>query len=524
MIFGENYLGFEMSREGSESFYSMTPSGEELSTKFHCATENEINKAAEKAQEAFLVYRKTDAEKRAVFLENIGKQIMALGDELLERCAAETALPLGRLQGERGRTVNQLNLFAQVLREGSWVDARIDTAIPDRQPIPKSDIRLMNMAIGPVAVFGASNFPLAFSVAGGDTASALAAGCPVIVKGHPAHAGTSDLVAQAVIAAAKESGMPDGVFSLVQGNTNAVGGALVKHKHIKAVGFTGSYGGGKALFDIAAQRPEPIPVFAEMGSVNPVFILPSTLEKNGADIASALVGSIALGVGQFCTNPGLVFAQGSEALESFEKALAENANGVGAAEMLTATIKNTYNTRVDQYKKMEMLEELTDNKDSTQKVTPSIFKTDVAKFAKEESLSEENFGPSSILVEASAEEEIYEVARNLEGHLTATILGDEADLEKHADLIAILEQKVGRLIINGYPTGVEVCHSMVHGGPFPATTAPSTTSVGTKAIERFVRPVCYQNFPDNLLPNPLKNSNPDGIWRLVNGERTKEAL
>lgn len=524
MIFGENYLGEEKSKAGKDTFVSITPQGEKLPTEFHCATEEEINLAAEKAQAAFFVYRKTNAEERAIFLENIGKQILALGDALLERCNKETALPLARLQGERGRTVNQLNLFAQVLREGSWVDARIDTAIPDRQPIPKSDIRQMNVALGPVAVFGASNFPLAFSVAGGDTASALAAGCPVIVKGHPAHAGTSELVAQAIIEAAKESGMPDGIFSLVQGNTNQVGETVVKHANIKAVGFTGSYRGGRALFDIAAQRPEPIPVFAEMGSVNPVFILPSSLEKNTSDIASALVGSIALGVGQFCTNPGLVFTQKSPATQNFENALIEGVKGVSGAEMLTGNIKKAYTERISEYRQMEVLQELTDNGENDPLITPAVFKTNMAQFMEEKLLSEENFGPSSILVETGSDEEVYEAAKKLEGHLTATIIGDENDLKQYAPLIDILDQKVGRLIINGYPTGVEVCHSMVHGGPYPATTAPSTTSVGTKAIERFVRPVCYQNFPDTMLPDGLKNANPQRIWRLVDGELTKASV
>ncbi|MEM9141835.1 MAG: aldehyde dehydrogenase (NADP(+)) [Bacteroidota bacterium] len=524
MILGANYIGFETSKEGNTSFFASTPAGDELSTPFFCATENEIDRASEMAQEAFLIYRKSKSGKRAVFLENIGKQIMALGDTLLERCSQETALPLGRLQGERGRTVNQLNLFAKLLREGSWVDARIDTALPDRQPIPKPDIRQMNTAIGPVAVFGASNFPLAFSVAGGDTASALAAGCPVIVKGHPAHAGTSELVARAIVEAARESGMPEGVFSLVQGNTNAVGERLVQNPNIKAVGFTGSYRGGKALFDIAAQRAEPIPVFAEMGSVNPVFILPSALEKNGTAIASALVGSIALGVGQFCTNPGLVFARKSQALPGFQTALQASARNVAPAEMLTGSIKKVYQNTLANYREMDVLEEVTENGDSSPLVAPSIFKTDAAQFMKEGMLSEENFGPSSILVEAGSDEEIYKAAKALDGHLTATIIGDGDDFEKYASLIDILDLKVGRLIINGYPTGVEVCHSMVHGGPFPATTAPATTSVGTKAIERFVRPVCYQNFPENLLPEALKDSNPQQIWRLVNGEYTKAVV
>ncbi|MBT8221430.1 MAG: aldehyde dehydrogenase (NADP(+)), partial [Bacteroidia bacterium] len=490
------------------------------------ADETRINQVVLEATRAFDIYRKKTKEDIANFLDIAADEIVNLGDELLERCHLETALPLARLQGERGRTVNQLKLFAKVVREGSWVDARIDTAIPDRSPLPKPDIRHMLIPLGPVAVFGASNFPLAFSVAGGDTASALAAGCPVVFKGHPAHPGTSELVANAIIKAAEESGMPKGTFSLVQGNTNTVGEALVSHPEIKAVGFTGSHTGGMALYDLAQDRLEPIPVFAEMGSVNPVFILPGILQEKAEEIGNGLATSITLGVGQFCTNPGLAFVQKSESAEQFTNTLSQKIDATSASTMLTQGIKNAYVRGIQRTKAIDGVQSLASgiSVEAPNMATPMVFKTTIAEFDNNNRLSKENFGPSSLVVEANTKDQILDAARNLEGHLTATVHGNASDFEAYRELFDILEKKVGRVIINGYPTGVEVCHAMVHGGPYPATSAPQSTSVGTNAIKRFVRPVCYQDYPTSLLPDALKDENPLNIWRMVNGEMSRDSI
>ena len=523
-ISGEHIIASTFTSSKNHAFQAMNPvSGETLPTEFHEASEAEINQAAERAEEAFQVYRKKSGKEKAKFLDKIGEEIMALGDELLTRCEQETGLPPGRLQGERGRTVNQLNLFAQLLRDGTWVDARIDQAQPDREPLPKPDIRQMHIALGPVGIFGASNFPLAFSVAGGDTASALAAGCSIVVKGHPAHPGTCELVGRAITKAVEATGMPKGVFSLVQGTTIEVGQALVKHPLIKAVGFTGSFRGGKALFDAANQRPEPIPVYAEMGSINPVFVLPGALKERSEQIAEGLVGSVTLGVGQFCTNPGLV---ASIASDDTENLLTKTREGIAASEtgaMLTGRISEAYHEGADRMKQTSGVEALGQGKsaDVAAPSHPYVFRSTVQNFAEQKNLSEEVFGPSTLHVSAQSKEELMILAQQLEGHLTATLHATDDDLREYANLVAILERKVGRLLINGFPTGVEVCHSMVHGGPYPATTDARTTSVGTLAIKRFSRPVCYQNFPQFALPDELKNDNPLGIWRLVDGEMMK---
>lgn len=508
-------------------FYAINPAtNTPIDKPFTVADETEINNKVESAEAAFDVYRKMDKASIANFLDTAADEIMNLGDVLLETCELETALPIARLQGERGRTVNQLKLFASVVREGSWVDARIDTAQPDRSPIPKPDIRHMLIPLGPVAVFGASNFPLAFSVGGGDTASALAAGCPVVVKAHPAHPHTSEMVANAFSKAAKKCNMPDGVFSLVQGNTNSVGELLVKHPKIKAVGFTGSFTGGMALYDIANDRPEPIPVFSEMGSANPVFILPNAQKENSESIAAGLATSISMGVGQFCTNPGLVFLEKDDATSNLTRSLNNNMAEIPSGTMLTMGIKDAYDKGVMAIDALEEVEVLAEGKkaEGENNVQSKVFKTSSETFSAHTLLAEENFGPSSILVEAQTKAQIIDAAKKLKGHLTATVHGTEADLEAYKDLLDILEKKVGRILINGYPTGVEVCHSMVHGGPYPATTAPQSTSVGTNAIKRFVRPVCYQNYPDQLLPAALKNTNPQGIWRLVDGSLSKDKI
>ena len=476
--------------------------------------------ACELAAKAFSEYRKKSGVEKAKFLEQIALEIEALGDELLTRAQAESGLPLARLTGERGRTTGQLRLFAEYLRDGSWVNARIDTALPDRQPLPRPDLRQMLRPLGPVGVFGASNFPLAFSVAGGDTASALAAGCPVVVKGHPAHPGTSKLVGEAISRAVTVCDMPNGTFSIVQGRTVAVGMAIVEHPAIKAVGFTGSFRGGKALFDAAARRPEPIPVYAEMGSTNPIFFLPKILQEKGGALALAYVNSVTLGVGQFCTNPGLAVVQQSTEAKTFVEEAGKAVTKSQPAAMLTQGIQRAFTTgigRLSQARGVQILAQGTAI-ESFAHGTPTLLTTTADTLLANPEIAEEVFGPSSVVIEADSREQLLAVARGLEGHLTATVYGTDDELLDYTDLLEILEQKVGRVLINGFPTGVEVSHAMQHGGPYPAATDSRSTSVGTNAILRFARPVCYQNFPDALLPDELKASNPLRIWRLVDGK------
>jgi NADP-dependent aldehyde dehydrogenase len=412
-------------------------------------------------------------------------------------------------------------MFAAVAREGSWVDARIDTAIPDRQPVPKPDLRRMLVPIGPVAVFGSSNFPLAFSVAGGDTASALATGNPVIVKAHSGHPGTSELVAEAVIRAVEACGLPDGVFSMLHGAGRVIGTALVRHPLTRAAGFTGSREAGRALFDAAAARPDPIPVFAEMSSVNPVFILPEAMRERGAAIAEGLTGSVTMGVGQFCTKPGLVFGLGGERFEEFQTALAARLGAVPPATMLHAGIAESYRTGLAHATAVggvAVIARSTEAADATRMQGEAVVaRTDVATFTTRPELADEVFGPFALLIAGTSMHDLEDVARRLDGQLTATVHGTPADLDAARPLLAILERKAGRLIINGFPTGVEVCSSMHHGGPYPATTDVRFTSVGTAALLRFVRPVCYQNFPAELLPEALRDENPLKIRRTVNG-------
>lgn len=516
---GENFIGRRRSAENKTIFQAVNPATNEiLEPLFHEATAKEVNEAVEMADSAFRVYSKKSGKEKAEFLEAIGDEIMALGDDLIQRCMQESGLTEGRLTGERGRTVNQLTLFADVVREGSWVDARIDTGEPD--------VRSMRKSLGPVGVFGASNFPLAFSVAGGDTASALAAGCPIVVKAHPSHPGTCELVAQAIQIAAQKTGMPEGVFSMVHGGSHEVGLAIVRHPKIKAVGFTGSYGGGTALFKEANKRPEPIPVYAEMGSTNPVFILPGAMKERKDNIAEELTGSVSLGVGQFCTNPGLVFYEDSDDATSFQAELAKQVQNVSAGVMLNEGIRNNYQSGLSKLSKIKGIEILAKGKDDANGIRGSaaVLKAPASVYFENQDVEEEVFGPSTVLISSSGKEEIINAAKKLRGHLTATILGTEEDLEEYAELIDILEQKVGRIIFNGYPTGVRVCHAMIHGGPFPATTDNRTTSVGTTAIRRFVRPVCYQDLPNAALPDELKDENPRQILRLVNGNHIKDAV
>jgi 2,5-dioxopentanoate dehydrogenase len=527
---GLNFISNGRSGEGKKTFHAINPvDNSKMEPVFYEATEREIDEAVNKAADAFTAYCNTSGGERADFLDMIAHEIMNFGDALIKRCSEETALPETRITGERGRTINQLRLFAGLLREGSWIDARIDRADPDRQPVPKPDIRSMQTAIGPVAVFGSSNFPLAFSVAGGDTASALAAGCPVIFKAHPAHPGTCEMIAVAILNAIQKIKMPEGVFSMVHGLSNDVGQSLVTHPLIRAVGFTGSFKGGKALYDAAVKRPEPIPVYAEMGSINPVFVLPGALKDKYEEVAKGLAASVTLGVGQFCTNPGLVVYQESDDGNRFQKAIAGIFKQQFAGTMLTSAIQRAYKDGIVRMTEQTGVEVLAhgggndpdkENNEHNRGI-PYALHTTSDHFLSNPTLEEEVFGPSTLIVTANSENDMLSVAKNMKGHLTVSLHGTEKDLEENTELIGVLMRKVGRLIFNGFPTGVEVCHSMVHGGPFPATTDSRMTSVGTRAIYRFTRPVCYQNFPDALLPDELKKGNPMQIWRLVDGEMEK---
>lgn len=522
-LHGSNFINSEYSKKSGISFQAINPAQQTfLDTHFHCASEDETNWALTCAQRDFLAYSGLSGIQRAEFLEEIAHEIELLGSSLIERALQETGLPQGRLEGERGRTTNQLRQFAQLLREGSWVEASMDLSIPNRIPAPKPDLRKMLIPIGPVVVFGASNFPLAFSVAGGDTASALAAGNPVIVKAHPAHPGTSELVAEAIFKAIQKHQMPAGTFSLLHDSGFKVGQSLVAHPATKAVGFTGSFGGGKALFDIAQSRKDPIPFFAEMGSVNPVILLPGAQKRHPDQWASEYVASLTLGAGQFCTNPGLLIVEKSPDTKTFINTLSHNIRRSIPQTMLTPTIAETFKQKESevQARTNPLAKSEEESLGNTGKA--SMATVSGQEFLKHPELAEEVFGPFALLVQCTDREELKKVINLLNGQLTASLLFDESD--KVEDLLPILQQKAGRVILNGLPTGVEVCDSMHHGGPFPASTDSRYTSVGTSAIKRFVRPVSFQNFPDQLLPRELQNSNPLDIWRKANGEWTKKKL
>ena len=525
-LFGRSMIGTGQGGETHNSFRAVDPvSGEKLDPAFFSASQAEVDEAVRLSNQAFSIYSRTSGREKGKFLRAIAANIEAIAPEVIERAARETALPKARLEGETARTCGQLRLFAQVVEEGSWVMARIDRADPARKPAPKPDIRSLLRPLGPVAVFGASNFPLAFSVAGGDTASALAAGNPVIVKAHPAHPGTSELVGGAVRRAVQDGKLPEGVFSLLFDGGHEVGSRLVKHPLIRAGGFTGSRQAGKILMNLAASRPEPIPFFAEMSSTNPVFVLPGALRQNLEKIASGLHASVTLGGGQFCTKPGLVFLpQGSDA-QKFRTRLEEAMRTPASFHLLTEGIRSSYESGIQSRKRnlnVRLLSEVPGN--GACAIPVVLFETDAAAFLHDPNLAAEIFGPSTLLIHHSNRDEIFAIARELEGHLTATIHGTEEDLEDFSDLVQILEGKVGRLIFNGFPTGVEVSHAMVHGGPFPATSDGRSTSVGSMAIYRFSRPICYQGFSDRALPEELKNANPLGIWRMVDGEMTRAPL
>jgi alpha-ketoglutaric semialdehyde dehydrogenase len=510
-------------KEGGEMRAVNPATGEELEPSFCTASKAEIDLAVELATAAATPYGKTSGLERGTFLRAIADEIEGLGEVLTERAMAETALPEGRIKAETGRTIGQLRLFAEVAEEGSWVSARIDHGDPERAPLPKPDVRSMLRPVGPVVVFGASNFPLALSTAGGDTASALAAGNPGIVKAHPAHLGTAELMGGAVRRAVEKCDMPEGVFSLLIGLGNQLGERLVQHPGVKAVGFTGSLKGGRALMDLAAARPEPIPFFAEMGSINPVFVLPGAMAERAEAIATGLHGAVTLGVGQFCTNPGMVVVDAESDAAPLVGELQKLIGESPAAPMLTAGICGAYREGVAALAAKEGVKVLATGGDgeSAHAGGPALLEVAGEVFLSDPELKHEVFGPSTLVVKPSGKEEALEIARSLEGQLTATLHGTEADLEAHWELIDVLEKKVGRLIFNGYPTGVEVCHAMVHGGPYPATSDGRSTSIGTLSIFRFARPVCYQDFPERVMPDELKEGNPLGIWRMVDGEILK---
>lgn len=521
---GHNYIGGERRAAGTVQHKSLdASSGEALPYTFIQATPEEVDAAAQAAAAAYPTYRNLSAVRRAEFLEAIADEIDALGDDFVALVTRETALPAARIQGERGRTSGQMRLFAKVLRRGDFYGARIDRALPDRQPLPRPDLRQYQIGVGPVAVFGASNFPLAFSTAGGDTASALAAGCPVVFKAHSGHMATAECVADAIIRAAEKTGMPKGVFNMIFGG--GVGEILVKHPAIQAVGFTGSLKGGRALCDMAAARPQPIPVFAEMSSVNPVIVLPGALKARGATVAKELAGSVVLGCGQFCTNPGLVIGIRSAEFSDFVAGLADAIGAQPAQTMLNAGTLRSYTSGVAQLKGHAKVSHLAGNEQTGNQAQPQLFKADVSMLLEgDHLLQEEVFGPTTIVVEVADSAELTRALQSMHGQLTATLIAERDDLSAFRDLLPLLEVKAGRVLLNGYPTGVEVCDSMVHGGPYPATSDARGTSVGTLAIHRFLRPVCYQNYPDEVLPEALQNANPLGIQRLVDGVHSRDAL
>ncbi|WP_193211510.1 aldehyde dehydrogenase (NADP(+)) [Luteolibacter marinus] len=518
-LLGSSIIGFSRGAGTTVAGHAVHPaSNARLEPPYLAATTEEVERAVELARQAFPAYSALPGAVRAGFLRAIAGEIEGMVDDIAERGTLETGLPDARMRGETGRTVGQLQLFASLIEEGSWVDARIEQAQPDRQPLPKPDIRSMLRPLGPVAVFCASNFPLAFSVAGGDTASALAAGCPVVVIAHASHPGLAEIVGAAVMRAALATRMPEGVFSLLYGGGRTVGASVVQHPAIQAVGFTGSRAGGIALMNLAANREQPIPVFAEMSSVNPVVILPGALERGEPALAEAFVGSLTLGSGQFCTNPGLIFlpeGKGLVFMDKLKSLVAAAAPGL----MLNDSICRAYADGVETISGIEGVETVARSASpaGTGQGAPAVFSVSLRRFLEEDLLRGEMFGPAALIVRGSIDE-IEAAIPELEGQLTGSIHGTDAELAEHAGLVSALEQKVGRLIFNGFPTGVEVCHSMVHGGPFPATSDGRSTSVGTMAIHRFVRPVSWQGFPDSCLPDELRDDNPLGIRRTVDGE------
>ena len=522
---GQSFIGLGRGTYEGAEFHAMNPqTGAPLAPAYHSATPAQLDAAIKLAAEAFETYSQTTGKVRAAFLRRIADGFEALRQALAERAHLETALPMPRLLGEVGRTANQMRMFASVVEEGSWVQARIDPALPDRQPLPRPDIRSMLRPLGPVAVFGASNFPLAFSVAGGDTASALAAGCPVIVKAHPAHPGASEFAAQIIAEAVAAESLHPGVFSMLFDAGIEIGTALVKHPLIRAVTFTGSLRGGRALMDLAASRPDPIPCFTEMSSGNPVFVLPGALRKGAQTLAQNLFGSFTLGAGQFCTKPGIVMVPAAPEGQAFLDELRSLVEKSQPFTLLTSGIAREYRRATDaRAKEVPLAAEamspaIEETPQEPFRVQSKLFTVCLDQLIAQPELADEIFGPDTLLVHCDSTKDLLRAAHALEGHLTATILGDEDDLAAHRELIQILERKAGRLIFNGFPTGVEVTHAMVHGGPYPSTSDPRFTSVGSLAIYRFARPVCFQNFPQAMLPPELQDRNPFGIARLHDGK------
>ena len=527
MITGKNYIGNSLSAKGQKTYKTINPLlNIENETAFVEANTDEINESVALATSAYIKYNQKSGPEKAAFLNAIADEILALDDLLIKTYCSESGLPVGRANGERGRTIGQLRAFAAMIEEGSWVHATIDTAIPDRTPAPKPDLRKMLVPLGPVVVFGASNFPLAFSTAGGDTAAALAAGCPVIVKSHPMHAGTGEMVASAIIKAAKDTGMPNGVFSNLNSSGIEVGVQLVEHSNVKAVGFTGSIKGGRALFDLAAQRDEPIPVFAEMGSINPVIMLPEVLQNRGGELAKTYAGSITVGSGQFCTNPGLLLGIQGDGMTNFIQKLSEEIIKIEPSCMLHPNIigayENNKQTAIDQEGLVVAAEY--DSEIGVNYARQAVVTVKGDTFLHNTTLHQEVFGPFSMVVECENAEQLATIISKLEGQLTGTIISDNDEITKYGHVVAALQTRVGRIIFNGVPTGVEVCSAMHHGGPYPASTDSRFTAVGTDSIKRWVRPFCFQDWPDHLLPKELKNGNPLGISRSINNEQTKASI
>ena len=524
---GKNYIGNQLSAKGNKTFKTFNPElDQENEPVFVEATSQEIEEAVNLASQAFKEFSTISGAKKAEFLNTIADEILALDDELIQMYCQETGLPEGRAKGERGRTVGQLRSFANLVVEGSWVEAAIDLAQPKREPLPKSDIRKMLIPIGLVVVFGASNFPLAYSTAGGDTAAALAAGCPVLVKSHPMHAGTGSLVASAIVKAAQKTGMPNGVFSNLNSSGIEVGQQLVSHPKVKAVGFTGSIKGGRALYDLAAKRDEPIPVFAEMGSINPVVILPKALENRNQEIATTYASSITLGTGQFCTNPGLLLAIKSDGLTNFIKNLSEEIIKINPSCMLHPNIKKGYEINKEKVVSQDKVSVVANFSSEVQNnyAQQAVVAVDGTSFLENPTLHLEVFGPFSMVVQCANELELETIISKLEGQLTGTVISDNHEISDYPAVISALQNRVGRIIFNGVPTGVEVCESMVHGGPYPASTDSRFTAVGVNSIKRWVRPFSFQDWPNELLPKELQNENPLGIIRKVDGVSSTEKV
>ena len=524
---GGSLIGFGSSGPGGAEFQAFDPArGVHFEPTFTSATLDDMARAVQLATAAAPVWAKLSGAERNRFIRSIADKLEAKAGDLVARSMLETALPEARLRGEVARTCGQLRLYGEAAERGDWLDVRIETALPDRKPLPKPDHRSLLRPLGPVVVFGSSNFPFAYSVAGGDTASAFAAGCPVIVKAHPAHPGTSEMVGRLILHAVRECGLPEGTFSLLFDAGFEVGQGLVQHPLVKAVGFTGSVRGGRALADLAAARPEPIPVYAEMGSINPLFILPGALAERSAALVDGLHASATVGVGQFCTNPGLIVLQRSAAAEQFARSLAAKLTETPEAAMLTAGIHKNFVSHTAARAHQSGVKVIAQGRaTSACGAAPVWFETEALEFLSNQTLSEEIFGPSSLVVWCADRADMLAVAQALEGSLTATLHAGAAEAKDQGDLVEVLMTKAGRVILNGYPTGLEVSHAIVHGGPYPATSdGGRSTSVGTRALNRWARLACYQGFSDVLLPPELQNANPRGVLRLVNGELTKAAV